>query len=419
MVLQMLRGTRGWRLSGPPSASALEFAARGSRSLGPSAGVGTPHEVERPRDKPAFKLCCAALALLALISASEARAKDLTMTIDSTPQGARIEFKGNTLGTTPYAVLYPKNFFRSPGTYFSRHLAEPMVVTFYLDGYYPKTVELTHGPFEWRSLNGANAYIYYLLDTSYDVVLDPIDAAPQAPPKVEPSSASGTGFHFLDTGLIATNYHVVDGATEIRVGPGDGCPASVLVFDASNDLAVLRVDPGCPTSLDLGPPLLPGTSGSVSIGDSVVTFGYPLANEFGAEPQASAGIIKSTSGLEGDPRTLTISNSVQPGNSGGPLFGPDGRVIGVVSSTMNANYLYPRYKALPQELNFAVKIEYLMLLLQMKSSALGASGSALPGSTSPNAQGSRLSTPLSAGLPKFFETIRSSVVLIRVRLAAH
>ncbi len=75
------------------------------------------------------------------------------------------------------------------------------------------------------------------------------------------------------------------------------------------------------------------------------------------------GHVASLFGIDEDPRVFQISAPLQPGNSGGPLFNSRGEVIGVVVSTLNAAFLYERARALPQNVNFAVKSGYLLALL--------------------------------------------------------
>ena len=361
----------------------------------------------------ALRTSLVCLALFAGL-AEDAKAKKVELVLNSTPQGARIEFKGNTIGTTPYRVSYPKNYFDGPRTIWSKYLNESVVVTLYKKGYQTKTVELTHGPLLWRSFNGTNTFYYYTLDYRYNIMLNPIPALPSTPSAThtsEPVEAFGTAFHVLRAGLLATNLHVVEDTLELELLGKGACPATVIASDRANDLALLKPDEECREALGLAQPLTLGASSQLSAGEDVVTFGYPLSTEFANEPHVSSGIVKSLTGLDGDLRTLTISNSIQPGNSGGPLFGPDGSVVGIVTSTMNVNYLYPRYKTVPQELNFAVKAEYLDLLFRLKGLDSEAEREVALSDESDTPQTER---PTPADLPLFLKSIRQNVVLVRV-----
>lgn len=285
-------------------------------------------------------------------------ANPVTVVIDTIPSGARVELKGATLGTTPLRGEYPKTYLMGPAHESSKRLEAPAVMTFYKAGYYPKTVELTHGPFTWRSPDGQNAFNYYTLDPSYMIRLEPLPgAAPDRP------GARGTAFHCHHNGYLVTTYDVVEGHDTVRLSKGDkGCAAAVAGTDKANDLAILQVDADCIQALGLGEPLPLGSSSGAAQGQEVVTYGA----ESGGEPQLSAGTIKRTAGLDADPRAFTISNSIQPAASGGPLLGRDGAVIGVVTSTFGARYLYPKYQTLPQDSSFAIKSEYVRLLFQLR-----------------------------------------------------
>jgi S1-C subfamily serine protease len=130
-------------------------------------------------------------------------------------------------------------------------------------------------------------------------------------------------------GLVVTNAHVVAGETDTVVqvgGRGRGLPATPLVFDAHNDIAILSV-PG----LDL--PALTLASGPVS-GESAAILGYPLDGSFQREPgRLGATQFTATQNAYGDPTVREISSLrglVRPGNSGGPMIDAGGQVIGTV-----------------------------------------------------------------------------------------
>ena len=90
-----------------------------------------------------------------------------------------------------------------------------------------------------------------------------------------------------------------------------------------------------------------------------------MGDIMGSEPRASSGIINSLYGIQDDPRSFQISNPLQPGNSGGPLFNEKGEIIGIVVSSLSAKYLYENTGALPQNVNFALKSDYLINLISM------------------------------------------------------
>lgn len=144
----------------------------------------------------------------------------------------------------------------------------------------------------------------------------------------------GSGFFISSTGHIVTNNHVVEGATEIQVVLEDGreLDAELVGRDAQTDLAVIKViEPGTYTYVEFG------TSAGMRRGDWVVAVGNP----FGLGGTATSGIL-SAIGKPGDRSRssiytdfLQIDAAINRGNSGGPTFDLQGRVIGVNTAILS------------------------------------------------------------------------------------
>jgi S1-C subfamily serine protease len=142
-------------------------------------------------------------------------------------------------------------------------------------------------------------------------------------------SGLGSGFVIDKTGHIVTNYHVVEGASEVNVSFSnrDTVGAEIVGTDPSTDLAVLRVE----TSANALTPLPLGNSDKVRVGDPVVAIGNP----FGLDRTVTSGIVSALQRLITAPNRFTIDHVIQtdapinPGNSGGPLLNARGQVIGV------------------------------------------------------------------------------------------
>jgi putative serine protease PepD len=149
---------------------------------------------------------------------------------------------------------------------------------------------------------------------------------PKSSQKVE---VGGSGFVIDRKGDIVTNEHVVQHATNVRVGFSGGAtyPAKVVGTDASTDLAVLRVSAPS-TALH---PLELADSGSVRVGDTV----FAIGNPFGLDRTMTAGIVSATGRDIGAPNGQGIPNAIQTdapinhGNSGGPLLNASGHVVGI------------------------------------------------------------------------------------------
>ena len=150
-------------------------------------------------------------------------------------------------------------------------------------------------------------------------------------PESDADTALGSGFVVDKAGHIVTNYHVIEGADQIRVSFSnrDTVLARLVGTDASTDLAVLEVE----ASANALTPLPLGNSDKVRVGDPVVAIGNP----FGLDRTATAGIVSALQrGITSPgPVNFTIDHVIQTdapinrGNSGGPLLNMRGQVIGV------------------------------------------------------------------------------------------
>jgi Trypsin-like peptidase domain len=145
----------------------------------------------------------------------------------------------------------------------------------------------------------------------------------------------GSGF-VVAPGLVVTNAHVVAGATHIdEYDNVQTEQASVVLFDPNFDIAVLRVP-------NLGLPALRVVPNYVGRGTKAVVFGYPLGGDFNAQPAGVLARFDAESPNIYDTGTTQrqiyeVHALVRPGNSGGPLLEPDGKVIGVVFSRSTTN----------------------------------------------------------------------------------
>lgn len=144
-----------------------------------------------------------------------------------------------------------------------------------------------------------------------------------------PAEGTGSGSVLDKQGHILTNYHVVEGAQQIRVTlhTGDSYEAVVIGHDPPNDMAVLRID--APAE-DLVPIEL-GDSSRLRVGQIV----YAIGNPFGLERTMTTGIISSLNrslpsrGHRTMKSIIQIDAALNRGNSGGPLLDTRGRLIGM------------------------------------------------------------------------------------------
>lgn len=141
------------------------------------------------------------------------------------------------------------------------------------------------------------------------------------------SQGAGSGVIVNKKGYIATNYHVIEGAKKIsvRLRNGKSKSASVVGYDESNDIAVLKIGGSGYTAANVG------KSSNVQVGDLAVAIGNPLGQLGGT---TTAGIISALDRqLTLDSKKLTLlqtDTAINPGNSGGGLFNGRGELIGIV-----------------------------------------------------------------------------------------
>jgi S1-C subfamily serine protease len=137
----------------------------------------------------------------------------------------------------------------------------------------------------------------------------------------------------------------------VTAANGTRASANVARRLESFDLALLKA------SVPLADYAPLGDSKSVEVGQRVWTLGFPVVDFLGIEPKFSDGSVSSLSGIEDAPQVFQVTVPVQPGNSGGPLVTEDGFVVGVVVSRAAELPFFRATGALPQGVNFAVKVD--------------------------------------------------------------
>ena len=147
---------------------------------------------------------------------------------------------------------------------------------------------------------------------------------------------SGSGVVIVDSGVILTNLHVVNGAKAIKVVFHDGLESDAIVtgVQPEHDLAVLQAKT-IPDDLEAA--TLRSTQG-LRPGEPVIAVGFP----FGIGTSVSAGVIsglgreyQNADGKRVLTNLIQFDAAVNPGNSGGPLITQEGEVIGIVTGLLN------------------------------------------------------------------------------------
>ena len=141
---------------------------------------------------------------------------------------------------------------------------------------------------------------------------------------------TGSGVIYDKDGYIATNNHVVEGASEIIVSLPDGrtVKGKVLGADAVTDLAVVKIDADNLTVATFG------DSDTLQVGEPAIAIGNPLGLEF--RGSVTAGVISALNrSIEVGERKFNLIQTdaaINPGNSGGALVNADGEVVGINSA---------------------------------------------------------------------------------------
>ena len=142
------------------------------------------------------------------------------------------------------------------------------------------------------------------------------------------SKSLGSGVIVDPSGLVVTNYHVINGMTEVKVALSDRreFEAQIVLRDPRTDLAVLRIKGG-----DHFPFMEMGDSDALEVGDFVIAVGDP----FGVGQTVTQGIVSALArtqiGANDYGFFIQTDAAINPGNSGGALADLDGKLVGINS----------------------------------------------------------------------------------------
>ena len=148
--------------------------------------------------------------------------------------------------------------------------------------------------------------------------------------------ASGSGFIISDDGYVLTNYHVISGYDKVTVATYDQetYDASVIGYDESSDIAVLKIDAESLTPVTLG------DSSKLRVGDTVYAIGNPLGElTFSLTRGIVSALSRNISTESGNSSMGLIQTdcAINSGNSGGALFNTSGEVIGITNAKYSAS----------------------------------------------------------------------------------
>ena len=172
------------------------------------------------------------------------------------------------------------------------------------------------------------------------------------------SSGAGSGVIIEKSGIIVTNYHVIEGARTVTVRLTDGSEyaASLIGYDSPSDLAVIKINA---RGKELTVASL-GCSADLEVGEDVVALGNPLGSLGGT---LTTGIISAKDRVievDGNEMVLLQTNAaINPGNSGGGLFNMAGQLIGVVNAKISQTGIEGLGFAIPIDVAHTVIVDLI------------------------------------------------------------
>lgn len=155
---------------------------------------------------------------------------------------------------------------------------------------------------------------------------------PELRPGGPTAQSLGSGVLVDSSGLVVTNYHVIDGMTDVKVALADRreFEASIVLRDQRTDLAVLRIKGSGPF-----PYMDFDNSDALEVGDLVLAIGDP----FGVGETVTQGIVsalaRTEEGISNYGFFIQTDAAINPGNSGGALVDMNGKLVGINSAIVS------------------------------------------------------------------------------------
>ena len=182
-----------------------------------------------------------------------------------------------------------------------------------------------------KAISNSNDSDYQVSGENYSKIFqDTINSVVYIKTDSQMRSGSGSGFVWDDSGLIITNFHVINNAEKIIIKFFNGMEyeASVLGSDPPSDIAVLKIE-NLEHKIE---PLVLGKSYLVTPGETAIALGNPFGEQFTITTGIISGVGRTKlSGFSSYsiPAVLQTDAAINPGNSGGPLLNNSGYVIGM------------------------------------------------------------------------------------------
>lgn len=173
-------------------------------------------------------------------------------------------------------------------------------------------------------------------------------------PRERVERSLGSGVIVGADGLIVTNNHVVEGATEVKVALSDRreFEADIVLKDARTDLAVLRIK----GSRETFPALEIGNSDELEVGDLVLAIGNPFAVGQTVTHGIVSALARTQIGITDFQFFIQTDAAINPGNSGGALVDISGKLVGINTA------IYSRSGG-SQGIGFAIPVNMVQVVM--------------------------------------------------------
>ena len=197
--------------------------------------------------------------------------------------------------------------------------------------------ELSNIENQLSHMNNRIQILEYLNTTAYLPLPQIFNMVKNSVVLITTNAAQGSGFVYDYAGHIVTNYHVIEGATNIQVTFVDGNVTDAIMVgeDPYSDIAVIKVNPATTTLYSV----VLGNSSNLIVGEPIVAVGNP----FGLSDTMTAGIISQLGRDLSAPGgylivdVIQVDAAINPGNSGGPLVDMNGEVAGVNTAIISGS----------------------------------------------------------------------------------
>ena len=217
-------------------------------------------------------------------------------------------------------------------------------------------------------IRGTHSYIYSWNGKRVTKVIKPENETKEPKNEIKTldddkvySAASGSGFAVTSDGYVITNYHVIEGCTDVKIhDKGNSILATLVTFDPNNDIALLKGD-FKPRSF------YPLSRETPKLLTEIYVAGHPFGNRVSTSVKVTKGIVSSLTGIYNNFSNLQIDAAIQPGNSGGPIMNDKGNVVGVAVEKLNFEAILEQFDSLPENVNFGVKANVVINILESEN----------------------------------------------------